>query len=139
MSVFQLISFLFCFRYSGHNSVLYIELCLEYLKHVSFYRYHVGLGGNCFILSFLCLYFVNRVFYWIYQNFLVFNIPCQGWGGGDVSYRLFISCIKIILKYSAYQCCMPPMADQLSSCCTVIDIWSTLEIRGFSVSLFGLQ
>ena len=55
MSVFQLISFLFCFRYSGHNSVLYIELCLEYLKHVSFYRYHVGVRGE--IVSY-CLFFV---------------------------------------------------------------------------------
>ena len=81
----------------------------------------LGLGGKLFHIVFSLFIFCKQRFKF-YQNFLVFNIPCQGWGGGDVSYRLFISCIKIILKYSAYQCCMPPMADKLSSCCTVIDV-----------------
>ena len=72
--------------------------------------------GECFLL----------------QIFLCFNIPSQGWGGGMFLIVFSFSCIKIILKYSAYQCCIPPMADQLSSCCTVIDVGSTFEIRGFS-------
>ena len=77
MSVFQLISFLFCFRYSGHNSVLYIELCLEYLKHVSFYRYHVGArGGNCFIFFYTSI--------------------CQGWGGGGGFLIVFSFCIPML-------------------------------------------
>ena len=92
----------------------------------------LGLGGKMFHNVFSLFIFCKQRFKF-YQNFLVFNVPCQGWGGGDVSYHLFISCIKIILKYSAYQCCMPPMADKLSSCCTVIDVWSTLEISGFRV------
>ena len=95
MSVFQLISLLFCFRYSGHNSVLYIESCLEYLKHASFYSYHVGVRGE------------------IVSYFSILQYTMLGMGGGGVSLLSF---------HSAYQCCMPPMADQLSSCCTVIDI-----------------
>ena len=72
--------------------------------------------GECFLL----------------QIFLCFNIPSQGWGGGMFLIVFSFSCIKIILKYSAYQCCIPPMADQLSSYCTVIDVGSTFQIRGFS-------
>ena len=86
---FSVDSFLFCFRYSGHNSVLYIELCPEYLKHTSFYRYHVGLGGNCFILSFLCLYFVNRDSSSVRFFYTSIHHVRDG-GGGDFSYCLFI-------------------------------------------------
>ena len=128
MSVFQLISFLFCSRYSGHSSPLYMLVTTDIM---------LGLGGMFDTVFSLFIYCKQR--FKFCQIFLYFNIPCQGRTGGNVSYRLFISCIKIILKYSAYQCCMPPMADSLSSCCTVIAVGSTLEIRGFSVSLLGLQ
>ena len=51
MSVCQLISFLFCSRYSGHSSPLYMLVTTDIM---------LGLGGECFILSFLCFYIVNR-------------------------------------------------------------------------------
>ena len=72
MSVFQLISLLFCFRYSGHNSVLYIESCLEYLKHASFYSYHVGVRGE------------------IVSYFSILQYTMLGMGGGGFPYCLFI-------------------------------------------------
>ena len=102
MSVCQLISFLFCSRYSGHSSPLYMLVTTDNM---------LGLGGGMFHIVFSLFIYCKQRFKFC-QIFLYFNIPCQGrTGGGDVSYRLFISCIKIILKYSAYQCCMPPMAD----------------------------
>ena len=91
---FSVDSFLFCFRYSGHNSVLYIELCPEYLKHTSFYRYHVGLGGNCFILSFLCLYFVNRDSSSV--RFFYTSIHHVRDGGGGIFLIVFSFCIPML-------------------------------------------
>ena len=108
MSVCQLISFLFCSRYTRDTSPVYMLVTADTM---------LGLGGTFHIVFSLFIFCKQR--FKFCQIFQYFSIPCQGWGG-DVSYRLFISCIKIILKYSAYQCCMPPMADQLSSCCTVI-------------------
>ena len=100
MSVCQLISFLFCSRYTRDTSPVYMLVTTDTL---------LGLGGERFILSFLCLYFVNRDSSSVrFFNTSIYHVRD---GGGSVSYRLFISCIKIILKYSAYQCCMPPMAD----------------------------
>ena len=52
MSVCQLISFLFCSRYSGHKSPLYMLVTTDTM---------LGLGGGMFhIVFFKCLYFVNR-------------------------------------------------------------------------------
>ena len=108
---FSVDSFLFCFRYSGHNSVLYIELCPEYLKHTSFYRYHVGLGGNCFILSFLCLYFVNRDSSSVRFFYTSIHHVRDGGGGG----RFFL-----LSFHSAYQCCMIS--------CQAVAQWLTYEV-----------
>ena len=102
-----LISFLFCSRYSGHNSALYMLVTKDTM---------LGLWGMFLITDFSMLQYTK-----------------SGMGGGGMFLIVFsFSCIKIILKYSAYQCCIPPMADYLSSCCTVIDVGSTFEIRGFS-------
>ena len=52
MSVCQLISFLFCSRYSGHKSPLYMLVTTDTM---------LGLGGGIFhIILFKCLYFVNK-------------------------------------------------------------------------------
>ena len=51
MSVCQLISFLFCSRYTRDTSPVYMLVTTDTM---------LGLGEERFILSFLCLYFVNR-------------------------------------------------------------------------------
>ena len=99
MSVCQLISFLFCSRYTRDASPVYMLVTTDTM---------LGLGGERFILSFLCLYFVNRDSSSVrFFNTSVYHVR----DGGESFLSSFISCIKIILKYSAYQCCMPPMAD----------------------------
>ena len=41
----------------------------------------LGLGGKMFH-NVLSLFIFCKQRFKFYQNFLVFNIPCQGWGGG---------------------------------------------------------
>ena len=85
-----LISFLCCSRYSGHNSAHNSALYMLVTEDTMW-----GLGGMFLITDFSMLQYTKSGM------------------GGDVSYRLFIFMyqLKIILKDSAYQCCIPPMAD----------------------------
>ena len=46
-----------------------------------------------------------------YYRFFYASIYQVRDGGGVFLIVFSFSCIKIILKYSAYQCCIPPMAD----------------------------
>ena len=48
----------------------------------------LGLGGKMFH-NVLSLFIFCKQRFKFYQNFLVFNIPCQGWGGGGMFLIVF--------------------------------------------------
>ena len=123
MSVCQLISFLFCSRYTRDTSPIYMLVTTDAM---------LGLGGGRFILSFLCLYFVNRdsssvrffntsiyhvrdggecflsSFHFMYQDYSkIFCIPMLHAAHGRLVVKLLHSDNKIMsVLHSFFQLCL---------------------------------
>ena len=72
MSVCQLISFLFCSRYTRDTSPVYMLVTTDTM---------LGLGGTFHIVFSLFIFCKQR--FKFCQIFQYFSIPCQGWGGGE--------------------------------------------------------